>query len=65
MRDLIHKNKNFFYYLTGNIISSCGDYIDDIALAQLTFTITKSTFDSILCKLTNIYTILLHITKFS
>lgn len=44
MRDLIHKNKNFFYYLTGNIISSCGDYIDDIALAQLTFSITKSTF---------------------
>lgn len=43
MIGLLRNNKNFFYYFMGNLISSSGDFIDDIALAQLTFYVTKST----------------------
>ena len=44
MISLIRSNKNFRYYFMGNFISSCGDFIDYIALAQLTFDVTQSTF---------------------
>lgn len=43
MKELLIKNKSFRYYFICNSISKIGDFVDDIAFAQLAYLITQST----------------------
>ena len=43
MRQLLKTNKNFRLFWMAISISSLGDYVDDIAFAQLVYLVTKST----------------------
>lgn len=46
MRKLLVSNKKYSLFLVAVIFSNAGDYIDDIAFAQLVYLITKSTLFS-------------------
>lgn len=43
MKQLLKKNKNFRYFWMATSVTTIGDYVDDIALAQLIYIITQST----------------------
>lgn len=43
MKTLLLKNKNFRYFWLASNISVIGDFVDDIAFAQLVYVVTKST----------------------
>lgn len=44
MIKLLSDNRNFRYYFLMGTISMIGDFVDDIAFAQLVYVLTKSTF---------------------
>ena len=46
MKELFVSNKRYRLFLIGVVVSNAGDYIDDIAFAQLVYSITKSTLFS-------------------
>lgn len=63
MIQLIKKNKGFRYFWIASSVSTIGDYIDDIAFAQLVYFITESTLLSsyvfaikIICSILGIFT---------
>lgn len=43
MKQLFIKNKNFRFFWIASCISTIGDFVDDIAFAQLVYFVTKST----------------------
>lgn len=60
---MLLNNINFRNYFIGVLISNIGDYMDDIAMAQIIYLITKSTFITsyvfaikIICSLISIFT---------
>lgn len=63
MIELIKKNKSFKYFWVASSVSTIGDYVDDIAFAQLVYFITESTLLSsyvfaikIICSILAIFT---------
>ena len=43
MKNLLKKNRNFRNFWIASSISTIGDFVDDIAFAQLVYIVTKST----------------------
>ena len=43
MKELLKSNKNFRFFWLSSCLASLGDYVDDIAFAQLVYLVTEST----------------------